>query len=64
MEELEVYLKSGHTISIQCEKWRFTRDNNGDGYSGYEFEGLVNPESIGITISQIVGYSANTIKGE
>lgn len=56
MSKLKIFLKSGHTIDVECESWKFTHNEYSGLYTGYEFNGLKTPKSLGIVISEIVGY--------
>ncbi|MGG2091328.1 hypothetical protein AB1283_01000 [Bacillus sp. S13(2024)] len=56
IDRLEIYLKSGHTVEVVCESWKFNIDNATGGYIGYEFKGLKKPTMVGFDVSQIAGY--------
>jgi hypothetical protein len=57
LQTIEIYLKSGHTITIQCEGANFTYDNTSGEYIGYSFKGLIKPIQMGLVPSQIVGWA-------
>jgi hypothetical protein len=56
MSTLEIYLKSGHTITVKCKEWSFKRSNLDCEYTGYEFIGIEDNKAIGIVPNQIAGY--------
>lgn len=51
-----IYLKSGHTIEVVCEKWTFERNYSSGEFTGYKFKGLREPKRISIAHSQIAAY--------
>ncbi|MCP3742719.1 hypothetical protein [Rossellomorea sp. BNER] len=59
VNRIEIYLKTGHTIKVTCEKYGFTTNTFTGEYTGYEFKGLVEPKSLGINPNQIAGYILN-----
>lgn len=56
VQKLEIYLKSGHTLEVDCKIWNFEFNNSTGEYTSYEFKGLSNPRKIGIAPNQIAGY--------
>lgn len=54
--ELEIYLKSGHTINVKCEGWSFDTDKDSGEFTGYNLQGLITPSKFEVVPSQIVGY--------
>lgn len=57
VERLEIYLKSGQTLKVVCEKYKFTFNTFSGEYDGYFFEGLIEPRRLGLVPSQIAGYT-------
>jgi len=53
---LELYLKSGQTIHVQCKDWSFETDDITGEFTGYNFIDLERPSALEIVPSQIVGY--------
>lgn len=56
LKKLEIYLKSGHTICIECESYKFEYCNLTGEYCSYQFDGLKNPYRISMVPSQISAY--------
>lgn len=54
--ELEIHLKSGQTINVRCENWKFEINNLTGEFYGYEFQKMISPKALGIVPSQIAGY--------
>jgi hypothetical protein len=54
---LEVFLKSGHTVKIRCEEWNFKFNTLTGEYTGYRLKGLIEPNAVGFVPSQIAGYT-------
>lgn len=61
MYRLEVYLKSGHTMVIECESFTFQFSYLSGCYTGYELTGMTNVDRAGIVPDQIAGYTAKEI---
>lgn len=57
MDVVEIYLKSGHTITVSCEEWRFDFDKYDCKYTGYKFKGIKHPHQVGFVPSQMIGYA-------
>ena len=53
---LELYLKSGHTINVQCKDWSFETDDVTGEFTGYNFIDLERPSTLEIVPAQIAGY--------
>ena len=53
--ELEIFLKSGHSIKVRCEQWKFIMSEDGQ-IVGYEFSGMKIPKTLGINPEQIAGF--------
>ena len=56
MRVLELYLKSGHTINVQCKDWSFETDDVTGEFTGYNFIDLERPSTLEIVPAQIAGY--------
>lgn len=56
MNKLKIFLKSGHTVILKCDEWKFTINNVTLEYTGYSFNGLKNVDAISFEPSQIAGY--------
>lgn len=55
VHRLEIYLKSGHTLKVDCKIWNFEFNSTGECTS-YELKGLENLKKVGIVPNQIAGY--------
>ena len=55
-----VYLRSGQSVEVECDKWEFEKDNM-TSFSHYSFEGLNKGEFVSFDVKEIVGYSAKPI---
>jgi len=53
---LQIFLRSGHTIDVQCKEWSFETDDITGEFTEYNFVELDYPSSLEIVPSQIVGY--------
>lgn len=53
--QLEIYLKSGHTIEVTCEDYKFNRNAVGN-YTGYELGGIIKPKSLSFDFNEMVGF--------
>lgn len=56
MVKVEIYLKSGHTIIIECEDFESTFDSTIGEYTGYKYRGLKNPYKLSMCPTEIVGW--------
>lgn len=56
MHKIEVYLKSGHTIYIECESFEMTYNSLLHTYIGYSFKGLKVPKKLGFNPAEMVGW--------
>lgn len=56
LKVLEIFLRSGHTINVQCKDWSFETDDVTGEFTGYNFVDLERPSTLEIVPSQIVGY--------
>jgi hypothetical protein len=56
IQRLKLFLKSGHTIEVVCEKWEFKYNHTTDEYIAYHFEGLKSPKRLSLVLNQIAGY--------
>jgi hypothetical protein len=56
LHELDLYLRSGQIIHIQCEEWSFENDKVTEVFTGYDFKGLISPLTLGIVPTEIVAY--------
>lgn len=54
--QVEVYLKSGHTIKLRCEKAEFRWNSFTREYVGFEFKGLKEPKQVDFDPRLIAGY--------
>jgi hypothetical protein len=54
--QVEVYLKTGHTIKLRCELAKFHWDSLAGEYIGYEFNGLKEPRVVDLDPKLIAGY--------
>lgn len=56
MAKLDIFLKSGHTVRIECESWKFNYDPTTCEYTGYTLKGFKNISSFSCVPSQIAGF--------
>lgn len=57
---VSVHLKGGHTVNVECEDWKFTKNHNGT-FNGYSFTGMKKGEQITLSIPDIVAVKAQLI---
>jgi len=50
-----IYLRSGQTVEVVCDKWTFEKDSS-TSFSSYSFEGLLEGHFISLDVKEIVGY--------
>jgi hypothetical protein len=56
MSKIKIFLKSGHTVDIECGDWELRYDNKTLEYNGYVFKDLKKVKQVGFVPSQIAGY--------
>lgn len=57
MLKVNVYLKSGQTISFKCKEITFEYKNDTLEYCGYKIEGIVGLKKLNFVPSQIAAYT-------
>lgn len=59
-ELVTVFLRSGHSVEVECDNWEF-KINNDTSYKSYTFNGFNKGEFYSFNVNEIVGYKAITI---
>jgi len=53
--KLTVFLKSGHTVVLNCDGWKFSFNNATGEYTSYSIQNA--DKNFGFVINQIAGYT-------
>lgn len=57
MLTVDIYLKSGQTISVTCDSCTFERNKSEDRFVSYKLNGVRNYKQVSLLLDQITAYT-------